>query len=142
MLRYSDLLKELEAEDREAFALMKKQKLQLLAEAKGDEKLIDAIDYDMEARILPQHLMWPSFFVAKQGDAKNKHVQGDAKNKHVLLRRIQPPVKNLEDEAIEALSDHVNMLWTGAAGIGKSTYGNEVAEKLVRNFLGESDDKD
>ena len=51
VLRYSDLLKELEAEDREAFALMKKQKLQLLAEARGNEKLIDAIDYDMEALV-------------------------------------------------------------------------------------------
>ena len=79
---------------------MKKQKLQLLAEARGDEQLIDAIDYDMEVRILPQHLMWPSFLVAKQNAAMHKHV---------LLRRIQPPVKNLEDEAIEAHG--LNMLW-------------------------------
>ena len=82
----------------------------------------------LRANILPKHLKWPSFFVSMQDDANNTHV---------LLRRIQPPVQDLERATMNALcsddmSKIVNVIWTGAAGIGKSAYGNVVAEQLVR----------
>ena len=98
VLRYSQLVQEFDEVDKNAFALMRKQKLQLLC-AKSNKKSVDASkydmehllrakdgpasEYDMEVRILPKHLKWPSFFVSKQNDAGNTHV---------LLRRIQPPV--------------------------------------------------
>ena len=132
VLRYSDLVRGLEDEDKKSFSLMKEQKLQLFADQGED---IDATEFDVEARILPQKLFWPSFFVSKQKYARSKNV---------LLRRIQPPVQNLENNAVQYLCDvsnPLNVLWTGAAGIGKSAYGNVVAELLVKKlFIGESID--
>ena len=129
VLRYSQLVQELDEADKNSFALTQQKLQQLCIDDKGGPA-VAASEYDMEVRILPKHLKWPSFFVSKQNDAGNTHV---------LLRRIQPPVQDLESATMNALcsddmSKSANVIWTGAAGIGKSTYGNVVAEQLVKQL--------
>ena len=137
VLRYSDLLKS--ERNNKALKELRDDVLATelrLSQLRGEEKEIDAVAAgnvlgDVEARVLPAHLAWPCFFVAKQ--------QAGAQHTHVLLRRIRQPVENMEKDAIESFEIHKFrnsriILWLGAAGIGKSSYTSVIAEQLVRNM--------
>lgn len=136
VLRYSDLLKS-ERNDK-ALKELRDDVLATelrLSQLRGEEKEIDAVAAgvlgDVEARVLPEHLAWPCFFVGKQA--------AGAQNAHVLLRRVRQPVESMEKDAIKYFETHKfrnsrKILWLGAAGIGKSSYTSVIAEQLVRNM--------
>ena len=64
VLRYSQLVQELDEADKNSFVLTQQKLQQLCIDDKGGPA-VSASEYDMEVRILPKQLKWPSFFVSK-----------------------------------------------------------------------------